>query len=297
MTDYAIISHDLTKRFGRKAALDAVSVHVPVGSIYGLIGPNGAGKTTFLRCLLDLYRPTRGRATVLGYDLATDPVALRRRIGHVAALQPLWESMRVRELARFMAGCYGRWNKDAVSVLLSHTRIDPNARLHSLSRGQRTIAALAVQIGHEPDLLLLDEALTGLDVMTRREVLRSVIEVMHDAQRTVLITGHDLADIERICDHIGVLVEGRLVLEASMEELKERTVRVRVRHAPQAKVPAPAGAVAVGRALGETRFVCHDGGEEALRALRAQGLQAETEELSLEELLVSLSEPAPAGAH
>jgi ABC-2 type transport system ATP-binding protein len=296
MTDYAIVSHNLTKRFGRKAALDAVSVHVPAGSIYGLIGPNGAGKTTLLRCVLDLYRPTRGTLTVLGHELTRDPVAPRRRIGHVAALQPLWESMRVRELARFMAGCYPRWDQEAVSALLARTRVDPEARLRSLSRGQRIIAALAVQIGHQPELLLLDEALTGLDVMTRREVLRSVIESMHDARRTVVITGHDLGDMERICDHLGVLVEGRLVLEAPIEEVKERTVRLRVRHAPQAEIAAPAGAVTVGRGLGETRFVCRDGGTEALCDLRARGLRTETEELSLEEILVSLAEATVAGA-
>jgi ABC-2 type transport system ATP-binding protein len=295
-TSYAVVSDQLTKRFGRKAALDSVSIHVPVGSVYGLIGPNGAGKTTFIRCLLSLLNPTRGDIAVLGYDLAEDPVPARLRLGHVAALQPMWESMRVRELARFMSGCYPRWNAALVSALLARTGVDPEARIQALSRGQRTIAALAVQIGHEPDLLILDEALTGLDPIARREVLRSVIELMQRESRTVLIAGQDLSDMERICDHAGILVNGRLVVEAPMADLKLRMRRFRVSHAPDAQLALPERATSVRRDLRETCFVLGDGGDGTLTEVRAQGLEAEEDVLSLEEILVSVAESAPVGA-
>ncbi len=176
---FAIQTHSLTKRFGRLKALDQVSANVPTGSIYGLMGPNGAGKTTFVRVMLNLLNPTRGSATVLGHDVVREPVAIRRRVGHVAALQPLWEWMKVSEFTHFMGACYPHWDPEAVSSILSHVGIDPAVRIQELSRGQRAIAALAAAIGHEPDLLLLDEALTGLDPMARREVLRNVIEAMH----------------------------------------------------------------------------------------------------------------------
>ena len=121
-------------------------------------------------------------------------------MGHVAALQPLWEGMKVKELEKFFAGCYGQWDSAAVAGILQRVEIDPNSRLHALSRGQRTLVLLALAIGHQPEVLLLDEALTGLDPIIRREVLRSVIEGMHSTNRTVLITGQDIADMERICD-------------------------------------------------------------------------------------------------
>jgi ABC-2 type transport system ATP-binding protein len=293
---HAVASDRLTKRFGRKTALDSVSLHVPVGSVYGLIGPNGAGKTTFIRCLLSLLNPTRGRVTVLGHDLARDSVAARRRLGHVAALQPIWESMRVRELARFMSGCYPRWNRNLVSALLTRTRIDPDARLGTLSRGQRTLAVLAAQMGHEPDLLILDEALTGLDPAARREVLRGVIELMQSEGRTVLIAGQDLADMERICDHAGILVDGRLVVEAPASDLKLRMRRFHVSHAPDVQVALPERAVSVRRQLRETSFVVDGSGDSVLAELRAKGLEAEENLLSLEEILLSVSESAPVEA-
>jgi ABC-2 type transport system ATP-binding protein len=295
MADYAVVSEGLSKRFGRKKALDSVDIHVPCGSIYGLVGPNGAGKTTLIRCLLGLLNATEGRLHVLGHDVRKESAAVRRRVGHVAALQPLWDWMKVRELARFMSGCYPRWNERLVADLLTRTGIDPEARLQALSRGQRALAALAVQVGHEPDLLILDEALTGLDPLARREVLRGVIEAMHDDSRTVLIAGQDLSDMERICDHVGVLVGGRLIAEGPLDVLKERMKRLRVSHAPEADLALPAGALSVTRGARETSFVLGDGGEEVLRDLQARGLEAEADGLCLEEIVVSLAQSAPAG--
>jgi ABC-2 type transport system ATP-binding protein len=296
MLGYAVVADGLTKRFGRKNALHEVGIRVPRGSIYGLVGPNGAGKTTLIRCLLGLLNPTEGRLHVLGHDVRNESAAVRGRVGHVAALQPLWDWMKVGELARFMSGCYARWNEGLVSELLERTGIDPAARIQSLSRGQRTLAALAVQIGHEPDLLLLDEALTGLDPLARREVLRGVIEAMHVESRTVLIAGQDLSDMERICDHVGILVDGHLIAEGPLDALKERVRRLRVTHTPEADIAVPAGALSVARGTRETSFVLGDGGQEVLRELHAQGLKAEADGLSLEEIVVSLAQPAPVGA-
>ncbi|HUT75685.1 MAG TPA: ABC transporter ATP-binding protein [Armatimonadota bacterium] len=290
-SEYAVISESLAKRFGRKQALDSVSAHVPVGAIYGLMGPNGAGKTTFVRCLLNLLTPTHGTAAVLGHDVVRDSVAVRKRIGHVAALQPLWDSMRVKELADFMAGCYPRWNPDAVSSVLTRVGIDANDRLQDLSRGQRTLAAVAVAIGHEPDLLILDEALTGLDPIARREVLRSVIEVMHSEGRTVLITGQDIADMERICDYVGFLVKGRLVLESSLDDLKAGVKRIRLIHPAGAAPDLPPQARRVERSPRETRFTVSGLSPAMLDALTSADIQAEVEDLGLEDIFIDLVQP------
>ncbi len=287
---FAIQTHSLTKRFGRVRALDDVSAHVPTGSIYGLMGPNGAGKTTFVRVMLNLLNPTRGSATVLGHDVMRDPVAVRRRVGHVAALQPLWEWMKVSEFTDFVGGCYPQWNPEAVSSILSHVGIDPGMRIQALSRGQRAIAALAAAIGHEPDLLLLDEALTGLDPMARREVLRNVIEAMHAEGRTVLITGQDIADMERICDHVGFLVKGRLVLESTLDDLKAKVKRVWVEHERDAQIELREGALEVERSPGETSFTTADFSESLPASLAAPGRRVEVRDMSLEDIFVHLAQ-------
>ena len=292
MTDnpYAITTHSLTKRFGRLAALDRVSAHVPRGSIYGFMGPNGAGKTTFVHCLLNLIDPTSGTAAVLGHDVVRDSVAVRRRVGHVAALQPLWDWMKVREFAGFMAGCYPRWSQQTVSDILSRVGIDQNARIQTLSRGQRALVGLAVAIGHEPDVLLLDEALTGLDPIARREVLRNIIEAMHADGRTVLITGQDIADMERICDHIGFLVNGRLILESPLDDLKARVKRIGVEHARDAAFDLPAGALEIERSPRETLFTTTDFSDDLPTSLTGPGRRVEVRDLSLEDFFVQLAQ-------
>jgi ABC-2 type transport system ATP-binding protein len=292
MTDnpYAITTHSLTKRFGRLAALDRVSAHVPRGSIYGFMGPNGAGKTTFVHCLLNLIDPTSGTAAVLGHDVVRDSVAVRRRVGHVAALQPLWDWMKVREFAGFMAGCYPSWSQQTVSDILSRVGIDQNARIQTLSRGQRALVGLAVAIGHEPDVLLLDEALTGLDPIARREVLRNIIEAMHADGRTVLITGQDIADMERICDHIGFLVNGRLILESPLDDLKARVKRIGVEHARDAAFDLPAGALEIERSPRETLFTTTDFSDDLPTSLAGPNRRVEVRDLSLEDIFVQLAQ-------
>jgi len=287
---YAITTESLTKRFGRLKALNEVSAHVPRGSIYGLMGPNGAGKTTFVRCLLNLINPTRGSATVLGYDVVRDPVAVRQRVGHVAALQPLWEWMSVTEFTHFMSGCYPRWNPEAVSTVLDRIGIDREAKLGVLSRGQRAIVSIAAAVGHEPELLLLDEALTGLDPIARREVLRDVIEAMHEQGRTVLMTGQDIADMERICDHVGFIIKGQLTVESPLDDLKARVKRIRIQHSPDTELQIPAGALGVERRPRETVFTVSDYSPALLRSLDGPDRTVAADDLSLEDIFIALAQ-------
>jgi ABC-2 type transport system ATP-binding protein len=287
---YAITTQSLSKRFGRRWAVDEVSAKVPRGAIYGLMGPNGAGKTTFIRLLLNLLEPTRGSAAVLGLDVVRDTVKVKQRLGHVAALQPLWDWMKVGEYARFLAGVYPKWNQEPVSAILARVGIADKDVIRDLSRGQRALVSLAVAIGHDPELLLLDEALTGLDPISRREVLRGIIEVMHAEGRTVLITGQDIADMERVCDHVGFLVRGRLVWESSLEELKERVKRLRIEH-PSGPPPAvPEGAFAVLQEPRQTSFTVSNFSPDLLQALDGHGYRVEAADLGLEDIFVDLTQ-------
>ncbi len=290
-SEYAVTTDHLTRRFGRKVALDEVGFHIPTGSVFGVMGPNGVGKTTFVRCLLNLINPTSGRITVLGRDAVRDTVEVRRRVGHVASLQELWDWMTVDEFVRFVGGCYPRWSPTTVSAFLERVAIDPTQKVGTLSRGQRTLAALGAAIGHEPELLILDEALTGLDPISRREVLRSIIDVMHLEGRTVLITGQDIADLERICDHIGFLIKGKLFFEGPLEDLKARVKRVVVQH-PNGPAPnLPPDALSITKGLRETQFTSPSFRPGLLDTLRLPGCHVEALEMSLEDIFIDLVRP------
>ena len=165
--EFAVTTDHLVKRFGRKVALDGVSFRIPTGSVFGVMGPNGVGKTTFVRCLLNLLTPTSGAIRALGYDAVKETVQVRLRTGHVASLQPLWEWMTVQQFVDFVGSCYPSWSPTTVSAFLERVAIDPTQKIGTLSRGQRTLALLGAAIGHEPELLVLDEALTGLDPISR----------------------------------------------------------------------------------------------------------------------------------
>ena len=285
---YAVVTNRLTKRFGKKLALDGVSAHIPVGSVYGMMGPNGVGKTTFVRCLLSMINPTSGSMRVLGFDAVRESVEVRRRTGHVAALQPLWEWMTVQEFADFVASCFPHWNAASVSSFLERVAIDPAQRIGTLSRGQRTMAALGAAIGHEPQLLILDEALTGLDPISRRDVLESIIDVMHLEGRTVIITGQDIADLERICDHIGFLIKGKLFYEGPLEALKAQVKRIMIQHPSGPPPVIPAGALRVTASERETQFTVWDFAFELLDELAAPGRVVQAMEMSLEDIFVDL---------
>jgi ABC-2 type transport system ATP-binding protein len=285
---YAVVTDRLTKRFGKKLALDGVSAHIPVGSVFGLMGPNGVGKTTFVRCLLNFINPTSGKMRVLGFDAVRESVEVRRHTGHVAALQSLWEWMTVQEFVDFVASCFPHWNAAWVSSFLERVAINPTQRIGTLSRGQRTFAALAAAIGHEPQLLILDEALTGLDPISRQEVLASIIDVMHLEGRTVIITGQDIANLERICDYVGFLIEGKLFYEGPLEALKARVKRIMIQHPSGPPPPIPAGALRASEGPRETQFTVSNFAPELLDELAAPGRVVQAMDMSLEDIFVDL---------
>jgi len=289
--EFAVVTDHLTKRFGRKAALDGVSLRIPTGSVFGLMGPNGVGKTTFVRCLLNLLTPTSGTIRALGFDAVRDSVQVRLRTGHVAALQSLWEWMTVQEFVDFVGSCYPHWSPTSVSAFLQRVAIDPTQKIGTLSRGQRTLAALGAAIGHEPELLVLDEALTGLDPISRREVLQSIIDVMHLEGRTVIITGQDIGDLERICDHIGFLIKGKLFYQGPLDQLKAQVKRIMVQHPSGPPPLIPPDALRVSRSERETQFTVSNYRPQLLDDLAGPDRFVQALEMSLEDIFIDLVKP------
>jgi len=219
----ALVVEGLSKRFGRRVAVEDLTFQVPEGSVCGFLGRNGAGKSTTIRMMMNLLDPTAGRVTMLGLDSRREHTALMRRVGYVSESPVLYEWMKVKDLVRFTAGFYPRWNRRRVDELFDRCAIDRDQRVRHLSRGTQAQLALALALGGDPELLILDEPATGLDVLVRRDFLESIIQLIQQDGRTVLFSSHLLHDVERVADQVVIIDNGRLVQSGSTEELKLST--------------------------------------------------------------------------
>ena len=219
----AIALAGVSKRFGGRLAVDNLTFQVPEGSVCGFLGRNGAGKSTAIRMMMNLLDPTAGTITLLGMDSRRDHTALMARVGYVSETPVLYEWMKVKQAVRFTADFYARWNHRRVDDLLDRFAIDREQKVRHLSRGMHAQLALALALGGDPELLILDEPATGLDVLVRRDFLASIIQVIQQEGRTVLFSSHLLHEVERVADQVVILDNGRLVQSGSIEELKVST--------------------------------------------------------------------------
>ncbi|MFZ5817315.1 MAG: ATP-binding cassette domain-containing protein [Bacillota bacterium] len=230
MSDLAISLKGIRKRYGNREALGGIDLAVPTGSIFALLGPNGAGKTTLLRALLGMIRPDSGEGRVLGYALGPHypPRALKERTGYVAQHPSLYEGMTARELIDFARGVHTRWDDRTVRRYLELFSIPEGVRVRQMSLGTRAQLALTLVMGGNPELLILDEPTLGLDPLHRHQYLQVLLADSLEAGRTVLLSSHDLHQIERLADRVAILREGRVVLTGAVDDLKLTEKRVRV---------------------------------------------------------------------
>ena len=220
MTDCVIQAHRLTRYFGTNCAADQVSFAIPRGCIAALLGRNGSGKTTIMRMLLGLLEPTRGASTVLGHSSLAIPPEIRSRIGYVAEGHPLYGWMTVGQLAEHQSAFYRTWNRAIYRSIIDHFQLSDTARSGSLSRGQRAGVALALALAPEPELLVLDDPSLGLDPVARRAILEVIINVWSaggGGERTILLSTHELQDVERIADRVLLLDHSVLVADADKD--------------------------------------------------------------------------------
>ena len=220
MTEPVIHISGLTRRFGGKIALDAVSLSLPRGGVYGLVGANGAGKTTLIKHLLGLLQAERGSVRVFGLDPVADPVAVLSRIGYLSEENDLPGWMRVDELIRYSRAFYPGWDDGYAEELRRSFALDPAAKIKTLSKGQKARAGLLIALAYRPELLVLDEPSSGLDPIVRRDILGAVIRTIADEGRTVLFSSHLLEEVEQVADHVTMIKDGRIVLSASLDSLK-----------------------------------------------------------------------------
>jgi ABC-2 type transport system ATP-binding protein len=255
-----VVVAQLSRSFGAKRALADVSLVVNPGSVFGLVGENGAGKSTLIKHLLGLWRAQTGSVKLFGLDPVADPVAVLGRIGYLSEEPDFPEWMKVWELLRYTRAFYPRWDAAYAERLRDQFALDPDARIKTLSKGQRARLGLIAAEAHRPELLMLDEPSSGLDPIVRRDILEAIIRTVTDQGRTVIFSSHLLDEVERVSDYLAMLHRGTLRFCAPMDDIRMRHRRV-VLHfeRPQAAPPNVSGAIRVDGAGREWTVICDAG--------------------------------------
>jgi ABC-2 type transport system ATP-binding protein len=280
----------LTKCFGRKLAVNRLTFHVPRGSIFAFLGDNGAGKTTTIRMLTGLIQPDAGAAFILKKNCWKSAAALRHHVGYVPERPRFYDWMTVREVGWFTSGFHRRHFLRNYDALIERFELDPDQKLQSLSKGQYAKVGLALALAPDPEVLILDEPTSGLDLLVRREFLASMVELAGEG-RTILISSHQIQEVERVASHVAFVAHGRLLLTATMDDLRRRMVRLQVRHEGRAPDPSRFGQVLQRNGSGKQwEAVILDPDAEALASLQfADGISDfEQSPLTLEEAYCAL---------
>jgi ABC-2 type transport system ATP-binding protein len=214
-----IQTEKLTKVYsGGKPALEDLSLTVAPGEIFGYLGPNGAGKTTTIRLLLDLIRPTSGRAAIFGLDTIAQSVAIRQRIGFLPGELNLWDRLTAREIVNYMGNLRGGVNTAYVNELAERLNFDLTKRMRTYSTGNKRKLGLILALMHKPDLLILDEPSSGLDPLMQQTFNQLMLEAKANGQ-TVFLSSHVLSEVQAICDRVGILRDGKLQAVETVERL------------------------------------------------------------------------------
>ena len=278
----------LCKRFGGTQALDGASVTVPEGSVYGLVGPNGAGKSTLIRHITGVYRADRGQVLVDGENVYENP----EKKALVAAIPDEWfyfPSATIRDMMRFYRGFYPAFDRDRYERFKEVFDIPEKAVIRRLSKGMQKQAAFWLTMCCRPKYLVLDEPVDGLDPVMRRQVWSLMMSDVAEHGTTVLVSSHNLRELEDVCDHVGIMSKGRVLLERSLSDLQENIVKLQVVW-PTEKVPVlPADLPVlhtshVGRVY--TYIVRGSAGEISRRIEESGPMMLEALPLSLEEIFI-----------
>jgi ABC-2 type transport system ATP-binding protein len=284
----AIRAAALSKRYGDTLALDDLDLTVGEGEVYGYLGPNGAGKTTTIRLLLGLHRPTGGRAELFGIDAWGDAVAAHRRVAYVAGEPFLWPSMTGAETLEFLARLHGGTDVAYRDRLVDRFQLDTRKKIRALSKGNRQKVQLIAALATRADLLLLDEPTSGLDPLMEM-VFRECAAEAKDRGQAIFLSSHILSEVEAVCDRVGILREGQLVDEGTLEQLRHLGAQtVEVTFAGRAPELPPLPGVQVTRAgANALRFEVSGSIRPLIAALAEHPVEALTSrEPSLEEIFL-----------
>ena len=218
---------NITKTFGNFKALDDLTMNVPKGAVYGLVGPNGAGKSTAIRLLTGVYRPDSGSVTMEGIGIYENP-AIKSRIGYIPDDIFYFPSATLEEMRRYYRGIYPNFDDDLFNRLYDVFQLPKKGQLRRFSKGMQKQAAFHLTICTRPDVLILDEPVDGLDPVMRRQVWSLLLSEVAQREATVLISSHNLRELEDICDHVGIMDHGKMLLERSLADMQGNTVKLQL---------------------------------------------------------------------
>ncbi len=219
--------NNVTKTFGSFKALDGLNLHVPKGAVYGLVGPNGAGKSTAIRCMLGVYRPDQGTVRVEGLPVFENP-GVKQRIGSIPDEVLYFPSATLEEMRRFYRGIYPKFDEALFDRLREVFQLPGKTPIRRLSKGQQKQAAFHLTVCTHPELLILDEPVDGLDPVMRRQVMGLILSDVAEHGTTVLISSHNLRELEDVCDHVGILNKGKMLMEKSLADMQGNTCKLQL---------------------------------------------------------------------
>jgi ABC-2 type transport system ATP-binding protein len=288
VTESLVTARGLGKTIAGKTILRDVSVDVSPGTVVGIIGKNGAGKTTLLEILLGFSPATSGSAKLFGHDSFTLPAAIKGRIGFVPQQDELVNPITGRQQLALVAALHERWNHALIERLYEAWEVPLEQNIQELSGGERQKLSILLALGHEPDLLLLDEPMASLDPVSRRQFLHEIISIASAQSRTVLFSTHIISDLERIADQIWIVRRGAIVWAGPLDGLKESVVRLTITSRRALPATLPLATSMSQQVAGQRASAVVTGWNESQLASLRQELEAEVdvEPLSLEDIFV-----------
>jgi len=291
-----INTENIQKHFGRFHVLQDINLQVPEGSAYALVGTNGAGKTTTMRMLVNIIRPDAGRAEILG--VPTHALSYRdyEQIGYVSENQKLPEKLTIAQYFEYLRACYANWDRGYENALRKQFDLPPTRKLAQLSHGMRMKTVLIAALAFRPKVLILDEPLSGLDSLVRDEVIEGLL--LQADETTILISSHELAEIEYFTTHVAYMNKGQLLFQESIDSLKDRFREISVTLSAQKRLPEPLpsswlAAEVSGHCLQliESAYKDHDAMYQTLVS-HFGAIQFDEEEMSLREIFKTLTRHA-----
>ena len=228
MNKAVLLTDQLRKSFAGKEVLRGLNLEIEPGTVLGLLGANGSGKTTLIKCALGLLRPTSGSASIFGEDSWDLSAASKAKLGYVPQEVTSYPWMRVRQVIAYTAAFYPRWNHAFVATLCDRWHVPLEDRVGALSTGQLQTVGIVLALGHQPELLVLDEPVASLDPSARRQFLRTLMELLEDQQQSILFSTHITSDLERVAQKVAILGAGKIRFYGELDELKDRVKRLRI---------------------------------------------------------------------